>query len=320
MVIKLNFKGSSNLKGFIVLSIILHMAFLFFMPGSIFHSQVEMAEPPEPLDFFMVDYLPVQEEPVEEPAETEPVPEPEPDLDPEPEVEDIEEELEEPPLEDPEEEPGPEEVEKEIEEELEEPDVEEIEEELVLEETEEKAVAEEMLDEEVDAPPLEEDISIALEVEEDPIMASDLSDEYVYLDSMMPPSSEDLEEALKPEEEQIEEEREPEEPEEPQLPQDPTEALLSRTDPVMPKDVANEGIEGTVELMLLIGGDGSLKEIEFLEVSGDDRIDDNARMTIERMWNFTEQPGDYYIHLIIEYKLPEPQPHFVDIFFAEEGE
>ncbi len=325
MVMELNFKGSSNLKGFIVLSIIFHLGFLFLMPGSIFQSQVDMAEPPDPLEFFMVDYFPVQEEPPEEPVETEPAPEPEPVLEPEPEVEDIEEELEDPPLEEPEEEMGAEEVEQEIEEQLEEPPLEEMEEELISEEeTDETVVAEEMLDEEIDVPPLEEDISIALEIEEDPIMASDLSDEFVYLDSIMPPSSEDLEEALKPEdpeEELVEEEREPEEPKEPQLPQDPAEALLEESqEPVMPKDVANEGVEGTVELMLLIGSDGSLQEIEFLEVSGDERIDNHARRTIAEMWYFTEQPRDYYIHLIIEYKLPEPKPHFVDIFFAEEGE
>jgi len=315
-VIEVDSRGMGNLKGFLLISAILHLVFLAFMPGSIFHSQMDTPEPPDPIDFFLVDYMPMQEQPPEEPIhEPEPVvePEPDPEPEPEPEVEEIEEELEEPPVEEALEDVGPEE--------LEEPPAEKVEEDLALEEIEEAMVAEDLL-EDLDAPPVEEDITIALETAEEEIMTTDLSDEYVYLPELLPPSSDDLESALQPEEpeeEAVEEEEEPG-PAEPQLPQEPVSAVLAKTTPVLPKDAANEGIEGTVEIMVLIDQNGRLREIEFLQSSGDDRIDSQARLTIERLWEFSGQPRDYYLHLVIDFTLQEVTVEFLDIFFAEEGD
>jgi len=315
-VINVDSKGFGNLKGFLLISAILHLVFLVFMPGSIFHSQMDTLEPPDPIDFFLVDYMPMQEQPPEEPVhEPDPVvePEPEPEPEPVPEVEEIEEELEDPPVEEAIEEVGPEE--------LEEPPVEEVEEDLGQEEIDDAMVAEDLL-EDLDTPPVEEDITIALETAEEDIMTTDLSEEYVYLPELLPPSSDDIESALKPdepEEEIVEEEEEPE-PAEPQLPQDPVSAVLAKTVPLLPKDAANEGVEGTVEIMILIDRNGILRDIEFIESSGDDRIDENARLTIERLWEFSGQPRDYYLHLVIDFTLQEVTVEFLDIFFAEEGE
>ncbi len=297
----------STLKSFIIISSLFHLMAFAFIPWSIFDTEPPSPGEKKPVDFYLVDYVRIEEEKPAAPAEVET-------------------------------------IEKADEKKADEDEVvlEEIEIELLVEELEEKiaeeeALAEEMVEKELEqkqlpgiadisdsiTPPPEEE-TIATELTP-PIISSDLSDEYIALPALEVPPEEQLKAAFAPQEKEEEVKEEPEtvieeESEEPQLPDDPSLLVLREGNLELPKGAQNEGIEGTVELYVHVDINGNVDDIEFIARSGDSRIDNQAYQTIKLGWEFLDMPKPYIIHLKIDFRLEKVSREYVDIFFYEEDE
>lgn len=77
--------------------------------------------------------------------------------------------------------------------------------------------------------------------------------------------------------------------------------------PVYPKNAANEGVEGTVELVVWVNAKGETWRVDLAKSSGDARLDMVAQKTVINEWRFKPQSKDYRMVLLVEFKGGEPQ-------------
>lgn len=71
--------------------------------------------------------------------------------------------------------------------------------------------------------------------------------------------------------------------------------------PVYPKDAEDEGVEGTVGLEVVVAADGTILKVDVISSSGDQRLDRQARRTIEQLWQFQGAELDYVLLLDVEF-------------------
>lgn len=99
------------------------------------------------------------------------------------------------------------------------------------------------------------------------------------------------------------------------LPTDPVDAVEQSVHPVYPKEVANEDVEGTVWLKILLEVNGDIHDVEVVQTSGDDRLDEAAINTIKNEWSFKSYPYIYKIELKICFKDGDSTIEFRSIDF-----
>ncbi|AZR72623.1 hypothetical protein BBF96_04005 [Anoxybacter fermentans] len=96
--------------------------------------------------------------------------------------------------------------------------------------------------------------------------------------------------------------QESEEEKKPALPSHPNATIARSIKPVYPKNAANEGVEGTVDLLVRIKADGTVQDVQITKSSNDVRLDNVALNTIKSGWRFKPYPYSYTIEITIEYK------------------
>lgn len=77
--------------------------------------------------------------------------------------------------------------------------------------------------------------------------------------------------------------------------------------PVYPKNAANEGVEGTVELVVWVTAQGEAVRVDLAKSSGDSRLDLIAQRTVAQSWRFKPEAKDYRLVLRVEFKGGETQ-------------
>ncbi len=73
--------------------------------------------------------------------------------------------------------------------------------------------------------------------------------------------------------------------------------------PLYPKDAEHEGVEGTVVLQIIVSLEGETQQVLVLESSGDSRLDEHARRTVESGWRFEGAQYDYAVTLSVSFEL-----------------
>ena len=73
--------------------------------------------------------------------------------------------------------------------------------------------------------------------------------------------------------------------------------------PSYPKNAMNEGVEGRVEIQVLVSAAGQLEQVIVVESSGDPRLDKVAINSLARQWGFKSGNDKYYINLVFSFEI-----------------
>jgi len=71
--------------------------------------------------------------------------------------------------------------------------------------------------------------------------------------------------------------------------------------PIYPKNAEHDGVEGIVLLEVTVSSTGQTIAVRVKESSGDSRLDEQAKRTIEQLWKFREAQFDYLLDLQVEF-------------------
>lgn len=86
-----------------------------------------------------------------------------------------------------------------------------------------------------------------------------------------------------------------------------------------PKNAEDEQVEGIVTLDVIVSTAGEIMSVNVIESSGDDRLDRQARLTIENHWSIRGDEQDYVLTLAVEFSLTTgPTVSPVDIRWIED--
>jgi len=301
----MNNNQKDRLIFYIIVSLVIHLGLFYFVPWGGFATGLNpegrtMAD----FEFIqVVDFEELPEEGIEveeETVEHEPA---------EPEEEDLTEDTE------PDPEPGPEtevdEPEPEPEEEvLEEPEEEDIEEEVDEEpETEEEVITAEESESEIEAPE---------EIEEEEAEETSPEEETEALQEEEADAESDEQEA-----EEIEAEDEADEAqadagdEVEEAPPSAGEMVLSSQLPVYPKYSVGPEETGEVTLSARVDIDGEIIEVEIIDSSDVEPMDQNAKNTIEHGWDFNSYSSPYTMEIMVSYELDERGDPVIDYELIE---
>ncbi|WP_027340269.1 energy transducer TonB [Halonatronum saccharophilum] len=126
--------------------------------------------------------------------------------------------------------------------------------------------------------------------------------------------NEEIKEGEEVEGEEVKEEAK-EDPPPPPVAQD---MIFSNIIPSYPKNAANAGVEGEVELLVRVSADGSIQGVDIVESSQNQNLDNVAKLTVERGWEFEPYNSDYSIRLLVTF---EDRNHvdvkYLDLSFEE---
>lgn len=107
---------------------------------------------------------------------------------------------------------------------------------------------------------------------------------------------------------------ETEKQEEPTEPPPPTTAdLIGQVRPYYPKDLVAEGRTGQVTLLADINSQGRVNNLEVLKSSGIDKMDRVAMLTIKNEWSFKSYQKGYTIEINVKYKMNEEGDSTVNV-------
>lgn len=116
---------------------------------------------------------------------------------------------------------------------------------------------------------------------------------------------------------QPEEAAEPEKSKEPALPTEAGQMIAQSLQPVYPKAAANQGQEGTVNLLVTVDTTGEVSEVVIVQSSSNSILDMNAKNTVKLGWKFRPFSTSYTIHMAIEYKAGGTKVILGEIKFLE---
>lgn len=86
-----------------------------------------------------------------------------------------------------------------------------------------------------------------------------------------------------------------------------------------PKDSQDAKSEGVVRLSVLVGTDGRAQDVVVLEQSGDPRLDQQARLTFLRNWEFRRLESPYILTIDVIFSIAEgPRVEPISISWAQE--
>lgn len=73
--------------------------------------------------------------------------------------------------------------------------------------------------------------------------------------------------------------------------------------PSYPKNAMNEGVEGQVEIQILVSAAGQLEQVILVKSSGDPRLDKVAVNSPPRQWGFKPGNDKYFINLVFSFEI-----------------
>ncbi len=110
---------------------------------------------------------------------------------------------------------------------------------------------------------------------------------------------------------------EPVEEKKPVLPTNALDTITQSMEPVYPKTAANEGVEGTVNLLVTVAATGEITFTEITRASGNLSLDTVALNTIKMGWKFKPYPFPYTVQVSVEFKSGDVNVTLGDLKFLE---
>ncbi|OCL26167.1 hypothetical protein U472_09125 [Orenia metallireducens] len=93
----------------------------------------------------------------------------------------------------------------------------------------------------------------------------------------------------------------------PPPPPAPKDMILSNVIPRYPKNASNTGIEGDVKLLVKVKASGEIDQVEIIESSEYEQLDNQAKRTVQYGWKFKADKSNYEVILMVHFRYIDHQ-------------